>query len=69
MKILILGGGGMIGQKLIRHLVQNPNLSGEKISEVTLVDAFIEPAIPQGAPFPIHSQVAISLMHIHVRVW
>ena len=58
MKILILGGGGMIGQKLIRHLVQNPNLSGEKISEVTLVDAFIEPAIPQGAPFPIHSQVA-----------
>ena len=58
MKILILGGGGMIGQRLIRHLVQDPNLSGEKISEVTLVDAFIEPAIPQGAPFPIHSQVA-----------
>ena len=58
MQILILGGGGMIGQKLIQHLVKNPQLSGKPISEVQLVDAFIEPKVPAGSPFPIHSLVA-----------
>ena len=58
MKILILGGGGMIGQKLITYLAKNPVLNGKNINEVRLVDAFIEPKVPSGAPFPIHSQIA-----------
>lgn len=58
MQILILGGGGMIGQKLIQHLVKHPQLSGKSISEVQLVDAFIEPKVPDGSPFPIQSLVA-----------
>ena len=48
----------MIGQKLIQHLVKNPQISGKSISEVQLVDAFIEPKVPAGSPFPIHSLVA-----------
>ena len=48
----------MIGQKLIQHLVKNPQISGKSISEVQLVDAFIEPRVPAESPFPIHSLVA-----------
>ena len=48
----------MIGQKLIQHLVKHPQLSGKSISEVQLVDAFIEPKVPDGSPFPIQSLVA-----------
>lgn len=58
MKILILGGGGMIGQRLINHLAKNPKISGTGVSEVLLVDAFIEPATPGGASFAIQSEVA-----------
>lgn len=58
MKVLILGGGGMIGQRLIQHLAKNPQLAGKRIAEVRLVDAFIEPKIPTGAPFPITAEVA-----------
>ena len=58
MKILVLGGGGMIGQRLIQHLAKNPQLAGKAISETRLVDAFIEPKVPDKSPFQIHSQVA-----------
>lgn len=58
MKILILGGGGMIGQKLIEHLAKNPKIDDRSISEVRLIDAFITPKIPVGAPFDIKSDVA-----------
>jgi nucleoside-diphosphate-sugar epimerase len=57
-KILILGGGGMIGQRLIQHLAKKAKLSGKDISEALLVDAFINPATPEGASFPIHTQIA-----------
>lgn len=58
MKILVLGGGGMIGQKLIQKLTTTPELSGKEIEHALLVDAFIEPKIPEGAPFPITSTIA-----------
>lgn len=58
MKILVLGGGGMIGQKLIHRFASNPTLRDKKISQATLVDAFIEPKIPIKAPFDIRSVVA-----------
>lgn len=58
MKILILGGGGMIGQKLIHHLAKHSTLAGKMISEAKLVDAFIEPNIPASAPFAVKAQVA-----------
>ena len=58
MKILVLGGGGMIGQKLIHRFASNPTLRDKKISQATLVDAFIEPKIPIKASFDIRSVVA-----------
>ena len=58
MKILILGGGGMIGQKLIQRLAEVPELSGKEVSYALLADAYIEPKVPAGARFPITSQIA-----------
>jgi nucleoside-diphosphate-sugar epimerase len=57
-KILILGGGGMIGQKLIQRLAQNPYIQGRKLSQATLVDAYIEPKIPTGTSFNFRSVIA-----------
>ena len=58
MQVLILGGGGMVGQKLVRHLAAHPHLSNKEISHVQLVDAFVEPKIPSGAPFEAISRIA-----------
>lgn len=58
MKILVLGGGGMIGQKLIQRLACDPYIRDKRISQATLMDAFIEPKIPNEAPFEIHSIIA-----------
>ncbi len=58
MQVLILGGGGMVGQKLVRHLTAHPHLSNKEISHVQLVDAFVEPKIPSGAPFEAISRIA-----------
>ena len=46
MKILIMGGAGMIGQKLLNLLLKKEKLNNQKISEITLFD-IIE------APYPI----------------
>ncbi len=40
MRVLILGGGGMLGQKLIHHLVKNANLDGIRVEAITSADAF-----------------------------
>jgi len=58
MRILILGGGGMIGQRLVERLAKEPHLGGKTISHVTLLDAFIEPKIPHKSDFVVDSQVA-----------
>lgn len=54
MKILILGGGGMVGQKLLQRLAGtelNGVQNGEKISEVILHD--IVPANSVDSPFKV----------------
>ena len=38
MRILIMGGAGMIGQKLLNLLLQKKELKNQKISEITLFD-------------------------------
>jgi nucleoside-diphosphate-sugar epimerase len=52
MKILILGGGGMVGRKLATRLASDGELGGKAITALTLHDV-IEPAAPSGAPFPV----------------
>ena len=58
MRILIVGGGGMLGQKLVRELAKTGNLIGKRIDQIILADAFIEPKIPPGASFEIIAKVA-----------
>lgn len=50
MRILILGGAGMVGQKVANYLVEN-GLNNEKISELILYDV-VDAKIPK-ADFPI----------------
>lgn len=40
MKILIVGGGGMLGRKLIDYLFKSTNINGRKIEAITAADAF-----------------------------
>lgn len=51
MKILIIGGGGVIGQKLARKLAERGHLRGQDISHMTLADV-VDPASVQ-AGFPV----------------
>lgn len=47
MNILIIGGGGVIGQKLGRSLAVRGTLRGQQISKITLAD-IVDPAVIEG---------------------
>lgn len=52
MKILILGGAGMLGRKLAQRLARDGRLGAEPISALTLYD--VAPSeLPVGAAFPV----------------
>lgn len=51
MNILIIGGGGVIGQKLTQSLAKRGTLRGKEISSITLAD-IVDPA-PVEAPFTV----------------
>ncbi len=52
MNIVIIGGGGVVGQKLARALVARGHLQGRDISSITLADV-ADPELITGAHFPI----------------
>ena len=52
MKILILGGAGMVGRKLAERLANDGQLGGQAISGLTLYDV-VEAQKPAGAKFPV----------------
>ncbi len=54
-KVLIIGGGGMVGQKLARHLAAE-GLNGDREIEVTLFDV----AFPEGGA-PAHARITGNL--------
>jgi D-erythronate 2-dehydrogenase len=58
MHILVIGGGGMLGQKLVNELAQNNKLLDAKINQVTLADVFIEPKVPANADFETVIKIA-----------
>lgn len=51
MNILIIGGGGVVGQKLAQSLAARGTLRGSEISSITLAD-IVDPA-PVEASFPV----------------
>ncbi len=55
MNILIIGGGGVVGQKLAQTLAKSGTLNGKAISKITLADINNPPSIE--APFDIECQV------------
>lgn len=52
MKILIIGGAGMVGRKLAERLAKDGQLGGKAISALTLYDV-VPPQKPAGATFPV----------------
>lgn len=53
MNILIIGGGGVVGQKLAHALAKEGKLRGQAITRVTLAD-IVDPA-PVAAPFDVRT--------------
>ncbi|MFZ1104185.1 MAG: D-erythronate dehydrogenase [Hyphomicrobiaceae bacterium] len=52
MRVLIIGGAGMIGRKLAERLARDGQLGGEAISALTLHD-IVPAAVPGGAKVPV----------------
>jgi nucleoside-diphosphate-sugar epimerase len=52
MKVLIIGGAGMIGRKLAERLAKDGALGGKEISSLTLYDV-VEGAVPVGAKMQV----------------
>ena len=52
MRILVIGGAGMVGRKLARRLARDGHLGGKTIARLHLVDVIL-PQAPEGAPFPV----------------
>ncbi|MCK8779353.1 SDR family oxidoreductase [Rhizobium sp. NTR19] len=46
MHVMVLGGAGMIGRKLVERLAREPGVLGGSIERLTLVDAF-QPPVPE----------------------
>ncbi|AXV18015.1 NAD-dependent epimerase (plasmid) [Neorhizobium sp. SOG26] len=46
MHVMVLGGAGMIGRKLVEMLAREPGVLGGSIERLTLVDAF-QPPVPE----------------------
>ena len=58
MHILILGGGGMLGQKIAIELSKRGAIKEKQVSRLHLVDAYNAPKIPEGAGFQITTEIA-----------
>jgi len=52
MKVLIIGGAGMIGRKLAERLARDGELGGKAISSLVLHDV-VEATVPAGAKVPV----------------
>jgi nucleoside-diphosphate-sugar epimerase len=52
MKVLIIGGAGMIGRKLAERLARDGEVAGKAISKLTLYDV-VPGAAPPGAKMPV----------------
>lgn len=56
MKVLIIGGAGMVGRKLAERLAKDGTLGGKPVTSLTLYDV-VEATAPAGAKFPVETMV------------
>ena len=56
MNVLIIGGGGFVGQKLARALVARGELNGKAISSINLVDV-MEPGAIDGGSIAVNTSI------------
>ena len=54
MKILIIGGAGMVGRKLAERLAKDGKLGGREIEALTMFDV-VAPTAPKGAKFAVNT--------------
>jgi D-erythronate 2-dehydrogenase len=54
MKVLIIGGAGMVGRKLAERLASDGRVGSRDISELTMYDV-VAPTAPKGAKFTVHT--------------
>lgn len=54
MKVLIIGGAGMVGRKLAERLAKDGRLAGREVSSLTLYDV-VAPQRPAGAKFKVET--------------
>ncbi|MGE0700679.1 MAG: D-erythronate dehydrogenase [Hyphomicrobiaceae bacterium] len=54
MKVLVLGGAGMVGRKLAERLARDGKLGDQPITSLTLYDV-VSPQKPAGAGFPVET--------------
>ncbi len=54
MKVLIVGGAGMLGRKLAQRLADDGTLGGKAIQAMTLYDV-VAPTAPEGAKFSVQT--------------
>ncbi|MEM9206927.1 MAG: D-erythronate dehydrogenase [Pseudomonadota bacterium] len=54
MQVLVLGGSGMVGRKLIRSFAASPEINGQAVSALTAFDVVDTPAMTDGS-FPFLS--------------
>jgi nucleoside-diphosphate-sugar epimerase len=52
MKVLIIGGAGMIGRKLAERLAKDGAIAGKPVSKLTLYDV-VPATAPAGAKMPV----------------
>jgi len=56
MNVLIIGGGGFVGQKLARALVARGELNGKAIDSINLVDV-MEPSTVEGGSIAVNTSI------------
>ena len=54
MEVLILGGAGMVGQKLLKKIIEKKQINGKPVSKIKLFD-IVEASYPENTEIEIET--------------